>query len=225
MLFRSVNRPSGVKIGTVGTPLPGTSIKIAEDGEILAAGIPVFSGYHNNEEATRDAFTDKWFHTGDVGSLDDEGYLTITGRKKELIVTAAGKNVAPSQLEDPTRAHPLISQCLAIGDRRHFVSMLITLDAEMLPSWLENHDRPKMSPAEAKNDPVVREHIQMAIDRTNAKVSRAESIRKFVILDEDFTLDNGYLTPSMKVRRNAVLADYAEVIEGIYAEAAPAHTS
>ncbi|HLS73492.1 MAG TPA: long-chain fatty acid--CoA ligase [Actinomycetaceae bacterium] len=221
----AVNRPSGVKIGTVGTPLPGTSIKIAEDGEILAAGIPVFSGYHNNEEATRDAFTDKWFHTGDVGSLDDEGYLTITGRKKELIVTAAGKNVAPSQLEDPTRAHPLISQCLAIGDRRHFVSMLITLDAEMLPSWLENHDRPKMSPAEAKNDPVVREHIQMAIDRTNAKVSRAESIRKFVILDEDFTLDNGYLTPSMKVRRNAVLADYAEVIEGIYAEAAPAHTS
>ena len=118
-----------------------------------------------------------------------------------------------------------VSQAVMHGDRRPYPTMLITLDAEMLPSWLENHDRPKMSPAEAKNDPVVREHIQMAIDRTNAKVSRAESIRKFVILDEDFTLDNGYLTPSMKVRRNAVLADYADVIEGIYAESAPAHTS
>ncbi|WP_299277875.1 AMP-dependent synthetase/ligase [uncultured Georgenia sp.] len=217
----TVNRPSRVKIGTVGPPLPGTSIKIAEDGEILAKGIPVFRGYHNNPEATAEAFTDGWFHTGDVGSLDEDGFLTITGRKKELIVTAAGKNVAPSQLEDPTRAHPLISQCLAIGDRRHFVSMLITLDAEMLPSWLKNHGKEPMSVAEAKNDPLVREHIQMQIDRTNRKVSRAESIRKFVILDDDFTVENGYLTPSMKVRRNAVLRDYAHVIEEIYAEAAP----
>ena len=219
----TVNRPGTVKIGTVGTPLPGTSIKIAEDGEILASGIPVFPRYHNNEEATSDAFSGEWFHTGDVGHLDADGALTITGRKKEILVTAAGKNVAPSQLEDPTRAHPLISQCLAIGDRRHFISMLITLDVEMLPSWLENHGLPKMGPAEAKNDPTVLKHIQMAIDRTNKKVSRAESIRKFVILDDDFTIDNGYLTPSMKVRRNAVLADYDEVIEGIYADAAPAN--
>jgi len=217
----TVNRPSRVKIGTVGTPLPGTTIKIAEDGEILAKGIPVFRGYHNNAEATAEALADGWFHTGDVGGLDEDGYLTITGRKKEIIVTAAGKNVSPTQLEDPTRAHPLISQCLAIGDRRHFISMLITLDAEMLPSWLENHDMEPMSVAQAKDHPKVREHIQLAIDRTNKKVSRAESIRKFVILDEDFTIDNGYLTPSLKVRRNAVLRDYADVIDAIYAEAAP----
>ncbi len=217
----TVNRPAKVKIGTVGPPLPGTSIRIAEDGEILAKGIPVFRGYHNNPEATAEAITDGWFHTGDVGSLDEDGYLKITGRKKEILVTAAGKNVAPSQLEDPTRAHPLISQCLAIGDRRHFVSMLITLDAEMLPSWLKTHGKEPMSVAEAKDDPLVREHIQMAIDRTNKKVSRAESIRKFVILDQDFTIDNGYLTPSLKVRRNAVMKDYADLIDEIYAQSAP----
>ena len=217
----AVNRPAKVKIGTVGPPLPGTAIKIAEDGEILAKGIPVFRGYHNNPEATAEAFTDDWFHTGDVGSLDEDGYLTITGRKKELIVTAAGKNVAPSQLEDPTRAHPLISQCLAIGDRRHFVSMLVTLDAEMLPSWLQTHGRQPLTVAEAKEDPMVLEHIQMAIDRTNKKVSRAESIRKFVVLDQDFTIENGYLTPSMKVRRNAVMNDYADLIDEIYAASAP----
>ncbi|WP_324650954.1 AMP-dependent synthetase/ligase [Georgenia sp. H159] len=223
----TVGRPGRVKIGTVGTPLPGVGIKIAEDGEILATGIPVFRGYHNNPEATAEAFSDGWFHTGDVGTLDEDGYLTITGRKKEIIVTAAGKNVAPSQLEDPTRAHPLVSQCLAIGDRRHFISMLITLDAEMLPSWLKNHGKEPMTVAQAKDDPLVREHLQMAIDRTNKKVSRAESIRKFVILDEDFTIDNGYLTPSLKVRRNAVLTDYADIIDAIYAEPAAisAHTS
>ncbi|WP_413449827.1 long-chain fatty acid--CoA ligase [Georgenia phoenicis] len=215
----AVARPGRVKIGTVGTPLPGCGIKIADDGEILAKGIAVFRGYHNNPEATAEAFSDGWFHTGDVGHLDEDGCLTITGRKKEIIVTAGGKNVAPSQLEDPTRAHPLISQCLAIGDRRHFISMLVTLDAEMLPSWLKNHGKEPMSVKEATQDPVVREHIQMEIDRTNKKVSRAESIRKFVILDEDFTVDNGYLTPSMKVRRNAVLRDYAQVIDDIYAEA------
>ncbi|QDB79469.1 long-chain fatty acid--CoA ligase [Georgenia wutianyii] len=220
----AVNRPAKVKIGTVGPPLPGTAIKIAEDGEILAKGIPVFRGYHNNPEATAEAFTDGWFHTGDVGSLDEDGYLTITGRKKEIIVTAAGKNVAPSQLEDPTRAHPLISQCLAIGDRRHFVSMLVTLDVEMLPSWLQTHGREPMTVAEAKEDPMVLEHIQMAIDRTNKKVSRAESIRKFVVLDQDFTIENGYLTPSMKVRRNAVMNDYADLIDEIYAQSAPAKT-
>ncbi len=222
----TVNRPARVKIGSVGTPLPGCGIKIADDGEILAKGIAVFRGYHNNTEATDEAFSDGWFHTGDVGRLDEDGYLTITGRKKEILVTAAGKNVAPSQLEDPTRAHPLVSQCVAIGDRRHFVSMLITLDAEMLPSWLKNHGKDPMTVAEAKDDPLVREHIQMAIDRTNKKVSRAESIRKFVILDEDFTIDNGYLTPSLKVRRNAVLTAYADVIDGIYADApAPATTT
>ena len=214
----TVNRPSHAKIGTVGTPLPGTAIKIADDGEILTAGIPVFRGYHNNATATAEAFTDEWFHTGDLGSLDDEGFLSITGRKKEILVTAAGKNVAPSQLEDPTRAHPLISQCLALGDRRHFISMLITLDEEMLPSWLKNHELPEMSVAEARENEVVRKHIQMAIDRTNQKVSRAESIRKFHILDTDFTVDNGYLTPSMKVKRNAVLKDFADVIDQLYAD-------
>ncbi|MEE6281191.1 AMP-dependent synthetase/ligase [Georgenia sp. MJ170] len=217
----TVSRPANAKIGTVGTPMPGTAIKIADDGEILTAGIPVFRGYHNNPEATAEAFSGEWFHTGDLGSLDDEGFLSITGRKKEILVTAAGKNVAPSQLEDPTRAHALISQCLALGDRRHFIAMLITLDEEMLPSWLKNHELPPMTVAEARENEVVRKHIQMAIDRTNQKVSRAESIRKFHILDTDFTVDNGYLTPSMKVRRNAVQHDFADAIEQLYADSAP----
>lgn len=212
----NVNRPAKVKIGTVGPPLPGTSIKIAEDGEILAKGIPVFRGYHNAPEATAEAFTDGWFHTGDLGSLDEDGYLQVTGRKKEMIVTAGGKNVAPSILEDPTRAHPLISQCLAVGDQRPFVAMLITLDEEMLPGWLASHGLEPMSVAEARSNEVVLRHIQMEIDRTNRKVSRAESIRKFYVLDTDFTIENGYLTPSLKVRRSQVLAEFADVIEELY---------
>ncbi|MEE6295481.1 AMP-dependent synthetase/ligase [Georgenia wangjunii] len=221
----NVGRPDTVKIGTVGTPLPGTAIKIAEDGEILASGIPVFRGYHNNPEATAEAFVGEWFRTGDLGSMDSEGHLTITGRKKEIIVTAGGKNVAPSSLEDPLRAHALVSQCVAIGDRRPFVSMLVTLDTEMLPGWLKSRGKEDMPVSQAKSDPDVLQSIQQAIDRTNAKVSRAESIRKFAILDDDFTIENGYLTPSLKVKRNLVLADQEATIEKLYADAAAERTT
>lgn len=221
----NVNRPEDVKIGTVGPPLPGTAIKIDDDGEVLASGIPVFREYHNNPEETAKAFSGEWFHTGDLGALDDNGYLTITGRKKEIIVTASGKNVAPSQLEDPTRAHPLVSQCLAIGDHRPFVAMLVTLDEEMLPGWLANHGLQPMTVAEAGKDPTVRHHIQMEIDRTNRNMSRAESVRKFHILNEDFTIANGHLTPTLKVRRDEVLKDYADVVEKLYTDERPTNDS
>ncbi|WP_447925272.1 AMP-dependent synthetase/ligase [Georgenia muralis] len=216
----NVNRPERIKIGTVGPPLPGTAIRIAPDGEILAKGIPIFRGYHNNPEATTEAFEDGWFRTGDLGSLDEDGYLRITGRKKEIIVTAGGKNVAPAPLEDAIRAHPLVSQCVVVGDQQPFIGALMTIDAEMLPGWLANHGKDAMTVTEAAQDPFVREHLQMAVDRANHKVSRAESIRAFHVLDDDFTVENGYLTPSLKVKRNVVLADFADVVEKFYADAA-----
>ncbi len=216
----TVNRPDSIAPGTVGTPLPGTTIRIADDGEILARGIGVFQGYHNNEEATAEAFVDGWFKTGDVGSLDDAGRLSITGRKKEIIVTAGGKNVAPSQLEDALRVHPLISQCMVVGDNRPFCGVLITLDQQMLPIWLRNKGQEPLSVAEAINSPLVRQRIQMAIDRANRGVSRAESIRTFRILEDDFTLENGALTPSLKVKRHVVEERHADDIDQMYADAA-----
>lgn len=219
----NVNLPGKIKIGTVGPPLPGTSVRIAEDGEILVKGVGIFPRYHNNPEATAAVFEDGWFRTGDVGSLDEDGYLTITGRKKEIIVTAAGKNVAPSQLEDPLRSHPLISQVVVVGDNQPFIGALVTLDAEVLPRWLETHDLPAMTAAEAAENPVVREHIQMAIDRVNRKVSRAESIREIRILTDDFTQENDMLTPSMKVKRHVVHQRYRGVIDSIYAGVQRSH--
>ncbi|GAB2983058.1 MAG TPA: long-chain fatty acid--CoA ligase [Actinotalea caeni] len=216
----TVNVPAKSKIGTVGPPLPGTSLKIDADGEILAQGVGVFAAYRGNAEATAAAIVDGWFHTGDIGELDDEGYLRITGRKKELIVTAGGKNVVPSQLEDRLRSHPLISQCVVVGDQRPFVAALITLDAEMLPAWLSNHGLPEMGVEEAAKHPEVLAALQRAVDRTNKKFSRAESIRKFEVLTDDFTIDNDYLTPSLKVKRSKVLADYAATVEELYSRAA-----
>jgi len=226
----TVNVPARVKIGTVGPPLPGVELKIDTDidddesvgsgGEILTRGIPVFTGYHNNPEATAEVLTDGWFRTGDLGEIDEDGYLRITGRKKEIIVTAGGKNVAPSVLEDALRAHPLVSQCVVVGDQRPFIAALLTLDAEMLPGWLAARDLPEMAPAEAAKHPTVLEALQRAVDRTNRKVSRAESIRKFEVLDSDFTVENDYLTPSMKVKRGLVLKDFGHVVEGLYERAA-----
>jgi long-chain acyl-CoA synthetase len=160
---------------------------------------------------------DGWFRTGDLGSLDSDGYLKITGRAKEIIVTAGGKNVAPALLEDRLRGHPIVSQVVVVGEGKPFIGALITLDAEMLPQWLENHSLPAMSVAEAAKDPKVAEAMEAAVARTNRAVSRAESIRKFTILATDFTEDNGYLTPSSKVKRTAVLRDFTSDIEGIYA--------
>ena len=217
----TINLVDKFKIGTVGPPLPGVGLRIAEDGEVQVTGINVFEGYWNNPEATAEAFTDDgWFRTGDLGSIDDEGYVSIVGRKKEIIVTAGGKNVAPAQLEDPIRANPIISQVVVAGDKKPFVSALITLDAEMLPTWLGNNGvEATLSLSEAARHPVVLEEVQRAIDAANERVSRAESIRKFHILPVELTEATGHLTPKMSIKRQVILNDFAAEIEALYAGA------
>ncbi|MBX9244196.1 long-chain fatty acid--CoA ligase [Actinotalea ferrariae] len=212
----AVNLPARTKIGTVGPPFPGTSVRIADDGEIEIAGPHVFRGYRGNPAATADALVDGWFRTGDLGSLDDDGYLTITGRKKEIIVTAGGKNVAPAVLEDRLRAHPLVSQVVVVGDGRPFIGALVTLDAEMLPGWLGSHGLPAMDPAAASRSHAVLAALDRAVERANEAVSRAESIRKIHVLPSDFTEANGYLTPSLKVKRALVLTDFGTEIDNLY---------
>ncbi|WP_159611681.1 long-chain fatty acid--CoA ligase [Glutamicibacter sp. JC586] len=218
----SVNTTSRIKIGTVGKPLPGNAVRIASDGEILAKGICVMRAYHNRPELQDEAFTDGWFHTGDIGELDSDGYLSITGRKKEIIVTSSGKNVIPALLEDQIRADALVSQCVVIGEGRPFIAALVTLDAEALPGWLERHRLAKDTSLEdLAQDPTVRETIQKVIDKANTSVSRAEAIKSFRIVAADFTEETGHLTPSLKIKRAAVLKDYNELIEEIYSAPKP----
>ena len=217
----SVNLPWDVRPGTVGPPLPGSSVAIDDSGELLVKGVMVFKGYHNNPEATAESLKDGWFHTGDLGSLADDGSITITGRRKEVIVTAGGKNVSPAQLEDQLRSHPLVSQCVVIGDQKPFVAAILTLDAEMLPTWLKNNGKPEMSLTQAAEDAEIRAELQKVVDRANESVSRAESIRSFVVIDSDFTEENGYLTPSLKLKRNVVVKDLAPIIEKIYSAPKP----
>lgn len=212
----AVNMPEKTKIGTVGPPFPGASIRIADDGEIEVSGAHVFRGYHNNPEATAASLRDGWFSTGDLGTLDEDGYLTITGRKKEIIVTAGGKNVAPAFLEDRLRGHPLVSQVVVVGDGKPFIAALVTLDAEMLPGWLATHGLPPMDVAAASKSHAVLAALDRAAERANEAVSRAESIRKVTVLPHDFTEANGYLTPSLKVKRSLVLRDFAAEIEALY---------
>jgi long-chain acyl-CoA synthetase len=212
----TVNCPDQVKIGTVGQPLPGVAIRVADDGELLVKGINVAAGYFNNPEATDAVLEDGWFHTGDLGELDEDGFVKITGRKKEIIVTAGGKNVAPTLLEDRLRAHPLISQCIVVGDRRPFIGCLVTLDPEMLPTWLSNNGKPPMDVPTAASDPEVRAEMQRAVDHANQVVSRAESIRRFEILDTDFTEASGHLTPKLSLKRQVVLKDFATQVERLY---------
>ena len=213
----SVNTPRLSKIGTVGPALPPMSFKISDEGEILLKGPSVFQRYHNDPEATAACFTeDGWFRTGDLGSLDRDGYVSITGRAKEIIVTAGGKNVAPAALENPMRSHPLISQVLVVGDQRPFVAALITLDAEMLPDWLAAHSLPPMSVAEAATNVEVLASLERAGASANEHVSRAESIRKIKVLTTDFTEANGLLTPSLKVKRLEATRRLAPVIDEIY---------
>ncbi|WP_309123693.1 AMP-dependent synthetase/ligase [Arthrobacter sp.] len=215
----SVNTPQKIKIGTVGAPLPGNAVKIADDGEILAKGVCVLKGYFKRPDLTEEAFTDGWFHTGDIGQLDDDGFLSITGRKKEIIVTAGGKNVIPAQLEDTIRANALVSQCVVVGDQRPFISALITLDEEALPGWLERHDLPaNTTMAEAARHSAVQAEIQSLIDSANESVSQAEAIKVFRIVEQDFTEASGHLTPSMKIKRAQVLKDYSSVVEEIYSQ-------
>jgi long-chain acyl-CoA synthetase len=222
----TVNLVTKFKIGTVGPALPGVGLKIAEDGEILVKGVDVFGGYWKNPAATKEVMEGDWFHTGDIGALDDDGYLTVTGRKKEIIVTAGGKNVAPAGLEDPIRANSLVSQVVVVGDQKPFISALITLDAEMLPAWLKNNgENPELTPEQACTNAKVVAEVQKAVDAANARVSRAESIRKFVILPDDFTEASGHLTPKMSIKRGPIVKDYADVIEGLYASNAPVTSS
>src|SRR5690625_2319706 len=217
----TVNVPKRTKIGTVGPPLPGTAVRIASEGEICLQGHNVMRGYWDDVKSTEEVLIDGWFHTGDVGELDEDGFLRITGRKKEIIVTAGGKNVVPATFEDSLRGHPLISQCMVVGDKQRFIAALITLDTEMLPTWLTNNGKDVMTPAEAAKDADVLDSIERAIARANEQVSRAESVREFRILDRDFTEEEGYLTPSLKLRRDRVLSDFAHVIDEIYAGTAP----
>lgn len=213
----SVNLVDKFKIGTTGPALPGVGIKIAEDGEILVKGVNVFAGYWKKPEATAEVMDGEWFRTGDIGDLDDDGYLTITGRKKEIIVTAGGKNVAPAGLEDPIRSNPIVGQVVVVGDQKPFISALITLDSEMLPVWLNNNGLDaQMSLTEAAAHPKVIDEVQSAIDGANARVSRAESIRKFTILATEFTESSGHLTPKMSIKRHVITEDFADVVEGMY---------
>lgn len=212
----AVNLPDRIKIGTVGPPLPGIAVRTADDGELLFKGINIFRGYHENPQATAEALEDGWFHTGDIGTVDEDGFITITGRKKELIVTAGGKNVAPAVLEDRLRAHALVSQCVVVGDHRPFIGALISLDEEMWPTWAKNHGLEGVSFEQARSHERVLAELQTAVDFANEAVSRAESVRKFAVLDTDFTEANGYLTPSLKVRRFAVLKDFAGQIDELY---------
>src|SRR5579875_361333 len=216
----TVNRPGQNKIGTVGRPLPGVGLRIAPDGEILITGPNVFPGYWGDEAATAEVLdSEGWLHTGDLGDLDEEGFLRVTGRKKELIVTAGGKNVAPAVLEDRLRAHPLISQAMVVGDKRPYIACLITLDPEALEHWKQQHSRPSDATADTlARDPELLAEIQAAVDEANQAVSRAESIRRFKVLPADFTEASGHLTPSLKVRRSVVAADFAAEIEELYAD-------
>ncbi|WP_203335400.1 AMP-dependent synthetase/ligase [Nocardioides limicola] len=213
----TVNLPEAQKIGTVGRPLPGTAVRVADDGELLFRGGQVFTGYWGREDATREVLSnDGWFHTGDVGEVDDEGFVRITGRKKEILVTAGGKNVAPTVLEDRLRGHALVSQCMVVGDGQPFIAALITLDAEALPAWAEQHGK-SGGAAELVDDPDLLAEIQAAVDDANQAVSKAESIRKFTVLADDWTEEAGLLTPSLKLKRNVVMRELRDEVESLFA--------
>ncbi|WP_130179246.1 long-chain fatty acid--CoA ligase [Cryobacterium sp. SO1] len=213
----TVNLATKSKIGSVGPALPGVSVRVMDDGEIEVKGVNVFTEYWKNPEATAAVFDDGWLKTGDIGALDDDGFLSITGRKKEIIVTAGGKNVAPAALEDPIRSNPLVGQVVVVGDQKPFIAALVTLDPEMLPVWLNNnHEDATMSLIDASVHPKVLAEVQRAIDHANESVSRAESIRKFVVLPIELTEAAGYLTPKMSIKRDLILRDFAAEIQNLY---------
>lgn len=213
----TLNLTSDLRIGSVGRPTPGNSVKIADDGEILIQGPIVMQGYWNNDAANKEVFSEgRWFHTGDLGKLDDDGFLYIVGRKKELIITAGGKNVAPAVLEDRLRAHPLVSQCMVVGDNKPFIACLVTVDQDALKSWVTTNKKGGASLIDLVNDKDLIEVIQSAVDHANEAVSRAESIRKFVILPTDFTIAAGHLTAKLSLKRHVVSKEFASEIAALY---------
>jgi long-chain acyl-CoA synthetase len=216
----TVNAPTAIRIGTVGRPIPGCTIRIDPDGEVLVRGPHVFRGYRGDDEQTRDVLDPEtgWYRTGDLGRLED-GYLRITGRKKEIIVTAGGKNVAPAPLEHIVRAHPLVSQVVVVGDDRPYIGALVTLDPEALKPWLVEQGRVldgDPDPASLVDDPEIRASIQTSIDAANATVSAAEAIKRWVILPLDFSEESGHLTPKLSIKRNVVIEEFGDRIEGLY---------
>ena len=215
----TVNRVNGLKVGSVGKLVPGNAMRLGDDGELLVSGGVVFSGYWKNQEETDAVFTDGWFHTGDLGAIDDDGFLTIVGRKKEIIVTAGGKNVAPALLEDRMRAHPLISQAMCVGDQQPFIAALVTIDPEAFPGWKErNRKAADATVADLAEDPDLMAEVDLAVKDANQAVSKAEAIRKFRILAVDFTEDTGELTPTLKVKRKVVAEKFAADIDALYAK-------
>jgi len=214
----TLNLPNAMKIGTVGRAIPGTTVAIAEDGEILLRGAQIFRGYYKNPKATQESLdADGWFHTGDLGEVDGQGFLKITGRKKEILVTAGGKNVAPAVLEDRLRAHPLVSQCIVVGDAKPFIGCLVTIDPEAFPAWKKSAGKPEgASVADLADDADLRGTIQQAVDEANKAVSKAEAIKAFRILPDDFTEESGHMTPSLKLKRAVVMKDFADQVEALY---------
>ena len=208
-------RADGVRIE--GDQAGDVGLGVADDGEILLRGPVLFTGYWDNSEATAEALQDGWLRTGDLGDLDADGFLTITGRKKEILVTAAGKNVAPALLEDRLRAHPLVSQCMVVGDAKPYIACLITLDHDAVGPWLASHARPADAPvADLVHDPALLAELQAAVDEANKAVSRAEAIKRFAVLAADWTEEGGQLTPTLKLKRSAVFAQCRDDIEALY---------
>lgn len=212
----TANLPDATKIGSVGRPLPGTAVRVADDGELLFRGGQVMAGYWRNDQATAGVLeADGWFHTGDLGEVDDEGFVRITGRKKEILVTAGGKNVAPAVLEDRLRSHALVDQCVVVGDGQPFIAALITIDRESLPAWAEQHGK-SGNVADLIHDPDLRAEIEAAVEDANKAVSKAESIRKFAILPDEWSEEGGHLTPSLKLKRNVVMRDFRAEVDALY---------
>ena len=212
----TLNLTNHLRIGSVGRPIPGNAVKIAEDGEVLISGPIVMRGYWQNDAANQEVFDGQWFKSGDLGRLDDEGFLYITGRKKELIVTAGGKNVAPAVLEDRLRAHPLVSQCMVVGDNQPFIASLITVDQDMLKGWIAANNKSGATMDALRNDPDLIAVIQTAVDEANKAVSKAESIRKFTILPTDFTIAGGQLTAKLSLKRHVIGEQYAAEIAALF---------